>query len=106
MKEYRVPNPGPALIHSAVPAPDGSIWVAQAGSKKLGRFDPATGQWAEYEHDWRKHTIAAHPDGTIWSTGGLTRFDPATKTYTKIHGGADRLRHRRRQARAPSGSAR
>ena len=84
MKEYRVPNPGPALIHSAVPAPDGSIWVAQAGSKKLGRFDPATGQWAEYEHDWRKHTIAAHPDGTIWSTGGLTRFDPKTKTYTKI----------------------
>ena len=84
MKEYRVPNPGPALIHSAVPAPDGSIWVAQAGSKKLGRFDPATGQWAEYEHDWRKHTIAAHPDGTIWSTGGLTRFDPETKTYTKI----------------------
>src|SRR5262245_9714157 len=84
MKEYRVPNPGPALIHSAVPGPDGSVWVAQAGSKKLGRFDPKTGEWAEFEHDWRKHTIAAHPDGTIWSTGGLTRFDPKTKTYTKI----------------------
>jgi virginiamycin B lyase len=84
MKEYRVPNPGPALIHSAVPAPDGSIWVAQAGSKKLGRFDPKTGEWAEYPSDWRKHTIAAHPDGTIWSTGGLTRFDPKTSTYTKI----------------------
>jgi hypothetical protein len=28
MKEYRVPNLGPALIHSAVPAPDGSVWVA------------------------------------------------------------------------------
>ena len=33
-----VPNPGPALIHSAVPAPDGSVWVAEAGSKKLGRW--------------------------------------------------------------------
>jgi len=84
MKEFRVPNTGPALIHSAVPAPDGSIWVAMAGAKKLGRFDPKTNEWAEYEDDWRKHTIAAHPDGTIWSTGGLTRFDPKTKTYTKI----------------------
>src|SRR6476646_9799567 len=26
MKEYPVPNLGPALIHSAVPAPDGSVW--------------------------------------------------------------------------------
>jgi len=84
MKEFRVPNLSPALIHSAVPAADGSIWVAQAGSKKLGRFDPKTEKWEEFEHDWRKHTIVAHPDGSIWSTGGLTRFDPKTKTYTKI----------------------
>jgi len=84
MKEYRVPNQGPALIHSAVPAPDGTVWVAQAGSKKLGRFDPRTEQWTEFQDDWRKHTIAAHPDGSIWSTGGLTRFDPKTQTYTKI----------------------
>jgi len=84
MKEFRVPNQGPALIHSAVPAGDGSVWVAQAGSKKLGRFDPKTETWEEFANDWRKHTIAAAQDGTIWSTGGLTRFDPKTKTYTKI----------------------
>ena len=39
-KEYTVPNLGPALIHSAVPAADGSVWVAQAGAKQLGRWDP------------------------------------------------------------------
>ena len=83
-KEYTVPNLGPALIHSAVPAADGSVWVAQAGSKKLGRWDPKTEKFTEYEHDWRKHTIVVHPDGSIWSTGGLTRFDPKTETYTKI----------------------
>src|SRR5262249_55760333 len=30
MKEFPVPNIGPALIHSAVPAPDGSVWLAEA----------------------------------------------------------------------------
>jgi len=84
IKEFRVPNPGPALIHSAVPAPDGSVWMAQAGSKKLGRWDPKTQKITEYADDWRKHTVAVHPDGSIWSTGGLTRFDPKTETFTHI----------------------
>jgi streptogramin lyase len=84
IKEFRVPNMGPALIHSAVPAPDGSVWMTQAGSKKLGRWDPATQKITEFQDDWRKHTIQVHPDGSIWSTGGLTRFDPTTQTYTHI----------------------
>ena len=84
IKEFRVPNMGPALIHSAVPAPDGSVWITEAGSKKLGRWDPATQQITEYQDDWRKHTIRLHPDGSIWSTGGLTRFDPKTGTFTHI----------------------
>ena len=25
-----------------------------------------------------------HPDGSIWSTGGLTRFDPKTEKFTHI----------------------
>jgi len=65
-----VPNLSPALIHSAVPAADGSIWVAQPAPRSSGRFDPKTEKWEEFEHDWRKHTIVAHPDGSIWSTGG------------------------------------
>jgi streptogramin lyase len=84
MKERSVPNPGPALIHSAVPAPDGSVWLAEAGAKKLGRWDPKTDKVTEYQDDWRKHTIRVHPDGSIWSTGGLTRFDPKTEKFTHI----------------------
>jgi virginiamycin B lyase len=84
IKEFRVPHMGPALIHSAVPAPDGSVWLTEAGAKKLGRWDPATEKITEFQDDWRKHTIRVHPDGSIWSTGGLTRFDPKTQTYTHI----------------------
>jgi streptogramin lyase len=84
MIERTVPNEGPALIHSAVPAPDGSVWLAEAGSKKLGHWDPKTNKITEYQDDWRKHTIRVHPDGSIWSTGGLTRFDPKTEKFTHI----------------------
>jgi streptogramin lyase/cytochrome c5 len=84
IKEFPAPNLGPALIHSAVPAPDGSVWITEAGSKKLGHWDPVTQKITEFQDDWRKHTIRIHPDGSIWSTGGLTRFDPKTGTYTHI----------------------
>jgi streptogramin lyase len=84
MKEFPVPHSDPALIHSAVPAPDGSVWLAEAGTKRLGRWDPATQKVTEYQDDWRKHTIRVHPDGSIWSTGGLTRFDPKTEKFTHI----------------------
>jgi virginiamycin B lyase len=84
MKEFPVPNLGPALIHSAVPDQDGSVWITEAGAKKLGRWDPKTQQITEFQDDWRKHTIRIHPDGSIWSTGGLTRFDPKTQTFTHI----------------------
>jgi virginiamycin B lyase len=84
IKEFPAPNLGPALIHSAVPSPDGSVWLTEAGSKKLGHWDPNTQAIEEYQDSWRKHTIKIHPDGRIWSTGGLTVFDPKTKTYTHI----------------------
>ncbi len=84
MKEFPVPHNDPALIHSAVPAPDGSVWLAEAGTKRLGRWDPVTQKVTEYQDDWRKHTIRVHPDGSIWSTGGLTRFDPKTEKFTHI----------------------
>jgi streptogramin lyase len=85
MKEFPVPHNDPALIHSAVPAPDGSVWLAEAGTKRLGRWDPVTQKVTEYQDDWRKHTIRVHPDGSIWSTGGLTRFDPKTEKFTHIN---------------------
>ncbi len=84
MQEFPVPNIGTAAIHSAVPAPDGSVWLAEQGSNKLGRWDPKTQTITEYQDDWATHTIRVAPDGTVWSTGGLTKFDPATGKFTHI----------------------
>jgi virginiamycin B lyase len=84
MQEFQVPNVGTAAIHSAVPAPDGSVWFTEQGSNKLGKWDPQTRKITEYQDDWGKHTIRIAPDGMVWSTGGLTRFDPKTEKFTHI----------------------
>jgi hypothetical protein len=49
VQEYPVPNHGTAAIHSAVPAPDGSVWLTEQGSNKLGHWDPATRTITEYQ---------------------------------------------------------
>jgi virginiamycin B lyase len=83
IKEFPVPNVGTAAIHSAVPAPDGSIWLTEQGSNKIGRWDPETQKITEYQDDRRKHTIRVDPKtGHVWSTGALSRFDPSTETFT------------------------
>jgi virginiamycin B lyase len=83
--EYPVPNIGTAAIHSAVPAPDGSVWLTEQGSNKLGRFDPVTRTITEYQDNARKHTVRVDPKtGLVWSTGALTRFDPKTERFTPI----------------------
>ena len=94
--EYRVPNQGTAAIHSAVPAPDGSVWLTEQGANKLGRWDPATQTITEYPDTYLpgkegvtrggdKHTLRVDHQGRVWSTGRpLTMFDPKTAKYTKI----------------------
>jgi virginiamycin B lyase len=82
--EYPVPNQGTAAVHSAVPGPDGSVWLTEQGSNKLGKWDPKTQKITEYQDDWGKHTVGIGADGEVWSTGGLTRFDPKTETFTHI----------------------
>jgi virginiamycin B lyase len=84
VKEYPVPNLGTAAIHSAVPAPDGSVWLTEQGSNKLGKWDPKTQKVTEYQDDWGKHTARVEANGQVWSTGGLTRFDPKTETFVHI----------------------
>jgi streptogramin lyase len=80
-----VPNIGTAAIHSAVPAPDGSVWLTEQGSNKLGRWDPATKEITEYQDNARKHTVRVDPKtGMIWSTGALSVFDPKTEKFTHI----------------------
>jgi virginiamycin B lyase len=83
--EYPVPNMGTAAIHSAVPAPDGSVWLTEQGSDKLGRWDPATKTITEYPDSVGKHTVRVDPKtGMVWSTGAMTVFDPKTEKFTHI----------------------
>ena len=87
MQDFPVPNIGTAGIHSAVPAPDGSVWLAEQASNKLGRWDPDTQQITEYQDTGKgsKHTIRIDRSGNVWSTGSpLTKFDPETKKFTRF----------------------
>jgi len=85
MKEYPVPHLGTAAIHSAVPHPDGSVWLTEQGSDKLGRWDPKTKEITEYQDTVGKHTVRIDPKtGMVWSTGALSVFDPKTEKFTHI----------------------
>jgi virginiamycin B lyase len=84
IQEFPAPNIGTAAIHSAVPAEDGSVWLTEQGTNKIGRWDPDTQKITEFQDTVRKHTIRIDGEGRIWSTGGLSRFDPKTGVFTHI----------------------
>jgi len=96
VQEYPVPNQGTAAIHSAVPAPDGSVWLTEQGANKLGRWDPKTGTITEYQDSYipgkegimdggSKHTLRIDSQGRVWATGNpLTVFDPKTQKFTQF----------------------
>ena len=99
MQDYTVPNTEPAAIHSAVPAPDGSVWLAEQASNRLGRWDPNTKQITEYQDAYlpgkensgdggQKHTVRFDPSGNVWASGvPLTRYDPETRKFTRFEEG-------------------
>ena len=91
VREWKVPNQGPANIHAVVPAADGSVWLTESSqANKLARFDPRTETFEEYQDSLdgdpakgRKHTAEIDLQGNVWSTGRpLTKFDPRTKKFT------------------------
>ncbi len=96
--EFRVPNDSTAAIHSAVPAPDGSVWLTEQGANKLGRWDPLTTKITEYQDQYLpgkdgvtaggdKHTLRVDTQGRVWATGRpMTLFDPKTGKFTRISG--------------------
>ncbi len=96
MTDYPVPNIGTAGIHSAVPAADGSVWLTEQATNKIGRWDPVTQKITEYQDAYlpgkegisaggSKHTLRIDPKGRVWSTGSpLTMFDPETGKFTRI----------------------
>ena len=106
---HDVPNENAVAIHSAYPAADGNVWLAEFGVNKLGMFDPKTEKLTEYADAYlpgkegqvaggSKHTVRIGPDGVAWASGSrISRFDP--KSW-KIHGlRRTGLRRRRGQGR-------
>src|SRR5438045_4353156 len=70
VREYAVPTPG-ALPHDPAVGADGALWVTEQKANKLGRLDPATGQFREYAlktPDSGPHGLVSDRDGNIWFT--------------------------------------
>jgi virginiamycin B lyase len=96
MKDFSIPFTGTGGVHSAVPAADGSVWLAEQGSNRIGRWDPLTQQITEYQDTYlpgkegiedggSKHTVRIDPSGKVWTSGvPLTRFDPETGKFTRF----------------------
>jgi len=96
MKDFSIPFAGTGGVHSAVPAADGSVWIAEQGPNRIGRWDPATEKITEYQDAYlpgkegiedggSKHTIRIDPSGKVWATGvPLVRFDPETGKFARV----------------------
>ena len=95
MQDYPVPNVGTAAVHSAMPAADGTVWLTEQGSNKIGKWDPHTRKIIEFQDAYlrgkvgygagSKHTLRFDPDGNVWASGNpLTRFDRKTSKFTRF----------------------
>lgn len=95
MKDFPVPHVGTAAVHSAVPAADGTVWLTEQGSNKIGEWDPHTQQIVEFQDAYiagklgygagSKHTLRFDPDGNVWASGSpLTRLDRRTRKFTRF----------------------
>ena len=80
--EYKIPDHPRVGIHSAVPAPDGSVWFTEQNFNRLGHIDPQTREVTEYPDvpvpaDMvgslggapSKHTVRVDPRGVVWTSG-------------------------------------
>jgi virginiamycin B lyase len=90
--EFKVPYPKAAQVHSAYPAPDGTVWLAEDQARALGRWDPQTQKITEYpDGDFPKHTVRIDQHGTPWISPGtsqktISRFDVETGKFTHFPG--------------------
>ncbi len=90
IREWTVPTPN-SRPHDPAVAPDGSLWYTGQLANKLGRLDPATGQFKEFPlaiPGSGPHGLAADRDGNIWFTanfmGYVGRLNPATGKITEF----------------------
>jgi virginiamycin B lyase len=90
LTRFPLPFPRTAGIHSAVPAPDGSIWFTEAALNRIGRLDPATKEIKQFQNtplaDGRRtgvHTVRVDEKGLVWVSGGpaISLFDPKYEKF-------------------------
>ena len=77
LTRFPLPFTKTAGIHSAIPAPDGTVWFTEAALGKFGHLNPATKEIVEYENtplpDGKPtgtHTIRVDKQGRVWISGG------------------------------------
>jgi virginiamycin B lyase len=71
----------------------GRLWVSEYNAGQVGRYDPTTGQWAEWRlpgEQPRPYAIYVDERDKVWltdtagSVDGLVFFDPVTETFASI----------------------
>ncbi len=96
VQEFTAPNSFAAGIHSAVPAPDGSVWISEQAANKVGRWDPQTKLITEYQDTYKKgmegledggskHTVRVDSKGRVWGSAvfnNLTVYDPRNNEFS------------------------
>jgi len=97
VQEFKIPDHPRVGLHSAVSAPDGTVWFTEQNFNRLGHLDPQTTEVTEFQDvpvpaelvgslggAPSKHTVRVDPRGVVWSSGHpLTSFDPKTKKFTE-----------------------
>ena len=93
LTQFPLPLPKMAAtgIHSAVPAPDGTVWFTELAAGRIGHLNPATKEITEYQNtplpDGKRttaHTIRVDDSGRVWASGGpaISLFDPKYEQFT------------------------
>ena len=84
IEEWLVPTAG-SHPHDPLAAADGSIWYTGQMANLLGRLDPKTGEFKEYQLKTPQsgpHGLVADKEGDIWFTanfkGYIGKLDPNT----------------------------
>ena len=87
---FPLPFDETAGVHSAVPAPDGSVYFTEFALNRLAKLDPRTGKITEFQDSGAvsgerpdKHTVRVDAKENLWSSGSpLTKYDQETGKFT------------------------
>jgi virginiamycin B lyase len=89
IREWDVPTKG-AHPHDPAVGADGALWFTEQMQNKIGRVDPATGEFKEFPLKVTysgPHGLVADREGNIWFTGNFAHYigklDPKTGAVTE-----------------------